>query len=63
MPKVESYFHCEYRLLPDDKDLAQFDVISFGIAAKLYSETESKVLRTWQDGNKTWIAWSTRYDT
>ncbi|XP_047133275.1 uncharacterized protein FLJ43738 isoform X1 [Hydra vulgaris] len=59
MPKVQSYFHCEYKLLPIDDDYSQFDVISFGIAAKLYNGGESKVLRTFQDENKTWVVWNT----
>ena len=60
-PQVQNYFHCEYRLLPDDKDATKTDVVTFGLAAKMYGDNDSKVLRTWLEGNKTWVAWTTRY--
>ncbi|XP_072038562.1 uncharacterized protein [Amphiura filiformis] len=57
-PKAQSYYHCQYFLLPDDTDPVRTDVVTFGMAAKIYTENESKVLKTWQEGNQTWIAWS-----
>ena len=35
------------------------DVVTFGMAAKIYTERqEPKVLKTWQDGEVTWVAWT-----
>lgn len=59
LPQVQNYFHCEYKLLPDDKHTIKTDVVTFGTAAKLYCENDSKVLRTWLDKNKTWVTWTT----
>lgn len=56
---MQNYFHCEYKLLPDDKHTIKTDVVTFGTAAKLYCENDSKVLRTWLDKNKTWVTWTT----
>ncbi|PIK55243.1 hypothetical protein BSL78_07839 [Apostichopus japonicus] len=57
-PKANGYYHCQYYLLPDDEDPTKTDVVTFGMAAKIYTETDSKVLKTWQEGDQTWIAWS-----
>lgn len=59
-PKANGYYHCQYYLLPDDEDPTKTDVVTFGMAAKIYTETDSKVLKTWQEGDQTWIAWSHR---
>ena len=58
LPQVQNYFHCEYKLLPDDRDFIKTDVVTFGMAAKMYGDNDSKVLRTWLEGNKTWVAWT-----
>jgi len=57
-PQVQNYLHCQYKLLPDDKDYVKTDIVTFGMAAKMYGDNDSKVLRTWIDGDKTWIAWT-----
>ncbi|XP_071485699.1 uncharacterized protein [Diadema antillarum] len=57
-PKAQGYYHCEYYLLPDDAEPIKTDVVTFGMAAKIYTEHDSKVLKTWQEGDLTWIAWS-----
>ncbi|XP_063952895.1 uncharacterized protein LOC129255695 [Lytechinus pictus] len=57
-PKAQGYYHCQYHLLPDDADPIRTDVVTFGMAAKIYTEHDSKVLKTWQEGDLTWIAWS-----
>ena len=59
-PKAQSYYHCQYYLLPDDQEPIRTDVVLFGMAAKIYTEHDSKVLKTWQEGDQTWIAWSHR---
>ena len=58
LPKAQSYFHCTYKLLPDDRESVKTDVVTFGVAAKLYTDNDTRVLRTWQDGEKTWVAWT-----
>ena len=60
-PQVQNYLHCQYKLLPDDKDYIKTDIVTFGMAAKMYGDNDSKVLRTWIDGDKTWIAWTNRF--
>ncbi|XP_022081512.1 uncharacterized protein LOC110974284 [Acanthaster planci] len=57
-PKAQNYYHCQYYLLPDDSEPIKTDVVTFGMAAKIYTEHDSKVLKTWQEKNQTWIAWS-----
>ncbi|XP_070557636.1 uncharacterized protein [Ptychodera flava] len=57
-PKAQNYYHCSYYLLPDDTDATKTDVVTFGMAAKIYTDHESKVLKTWQEGDHTWVAWS-----
>ena len=59
-PKAQGYYHCQYFLLPDDAEPIRTDVVTFGMAAKIYTEHDSKVLKTWQEGELTWIAWSHR---
>lgn len=52
----------EYYLLPTDVDPNKTDITLFGIAAKIYPEKQdAKVMKTWTEGNKTWIAWAQRY--
>ena len=58
---MQNYLHCQHKLLPDDKDFVKTDIVTFGMAAKMYGDNDSKVLRTWVDGDKTWIAWTNRY--
>ena len=58
-PKAHGYYHLEYTLLPEDDDIVKTDLVTFGIAAKIYTEKhEPKVIKTWQDGNMTWVAWT-----
>lgn len=59
-PKPQNYFHLEYKLFPDDIEPVKTDVVVYGVAAKIYNENESKVLKTWKEGDKIWIAWRRR---
>ena len=60
-PKEQTYFHLEYSLFPEDEDPVKTDVVTFGLAAKLYTEKqEAKILKTWQVGDITWVAWTHR---
>ncbi|XP_071961619.1 uncharacterized protein [Antedon mediterranea] len=57
-PKAQNYYHCSYYLLPDDTEPVKTDVVTFGMAAKIYTDHDSKVIKTWQEGHQTWVAWS-----
>ena len=58
-PRAQNYYHCEYVMLPDDEDPIKTDVVTFGMAAKIYTDKmEAKVLKTWNDGDLTWVAWT-----
>lgn len=55
-PKPQQFFHCEYNIAPGyDRTVA--DIVSYGIAAKVFTETDAKVIKTWDDGGRVWIAW------
>ena len=62
LPKAQNYFHSAYKLIPTDKDSMRTDVVTFGMAAKLYTDNDSRVLRTWMEEDKTWVAWTNRYE-
>lgn len=57
-PKPHYYYHLEYKLFPNDPDPVKADVVTYGVAAKIYSESDSKVLKTWRDGDRTWVTWT-----
>jgi len=58
-PKAQGYYHIEYYLLPTDADPNKTDITLFGIAAKIYPEKQdAKAMKTWTEGNKTWVAWT-----
>lgn len=61
-PKPQAFYHIEYFLLPTDCDPNRTDITLFGIAAKIYPDKQdAKVMKTWTEGNKTWIAWAQRF--
>jgi len=55
-PKPVYYFHVEYELLPT-MGLAECDIVTYAIGAKVFTEDDSKVVRTWFDGNMMWVTW------
>ena len=58
-PKAQNYYRLEYKLTPEDTSLQRVDIVVYGPAAIVFLPNhEPKVLRTWQDGELTWIAWS-----
>ena len=61
-PKPHYYYHLEYKLFPTDTEPMKADVVTYGVAAKIYSESDSKVLKTWREGGKTWVTWTHRLD-
>ncbi|XP_033746510.1 uncharacterized protein LOC117331748 isoform X3 [Pecten maximus] len=56
-PRPQRWYHIEYYLLPDEEELIKSDIVSYGPAVKIFTEHDSKVLRTWQEGDLTWISW------
>ena len=63
-PKPQAFYHMEYYLLPTNADPYKTDVTLFGVAAKIFPEKqEFKLLKTWIEGNRTWIAWYQRFVT
>lgn len=60
-PRPQNYYHIEYYLIPEDSELMKTDIVTYGVAAKLYMERhDARVIKTWQDGELTWIAWAHR---
>ena len=60
-PRAQNYYHVEYYLLPEEDELSKTDIVTYGMAAKLYMERhDARVIKTWQDGEITWIAWAHR---
>ncbi|XP_051967408.1 uncharacterized protein cfap92 [Xyrauchen texanus] len=57
-PRAESYYCIEYNMLPDDPEPTRVDLVMFGLAAKVYMQYETKVLKPWREGNKVWVSWS-----
>ncbi|KAG9483675.1 hypothetical protein GDO78_009544 [Eleutherodactylus coqui] len=57
-PKAQNYFHFEYFLLPEDTEPTKVDVVMFGVVAKLYMESETRLLKPWQEDEKTWLTWN-----
>ncbi|KAJ6668404.1 hypothetical protein lerEdw1_015781 [Lerista edwardsae] len=58
IPKMHRFYHMEYILLPDDTEPRKLDLVLFGPVAKLYLETEPKVVRTWLENEQIWVSWN-----
>ncbi|XP_058855815.1 uncharacterized protein cfap92 isoform X2 [Acipenser ruthenus] len=57
-PKAQSYYHMEYILLPGDPEPMKVDIVMYGMAAKIFMENETMVVKPWHEGNLTWLSWS-----
>ncbi|XP_069559278.1 uncharacterized protein FLJ43738 [Brachyistius frenatus] len=60
--KAQSFFHIEHELLPGDTGTAKMDLVMFGPVAKLYSEDNSKLIKTWHEGDQTWVGWAQKFN-
>ncbi|XP_032996722.1 uncharacterized protein KIAA1257 homolog isoform X2 [Lacerta agilis] len=58
IPKMHRFYHIEYFLLPDDVEPRKLDLVLFGPVAKLFLETESKVVRPWLEHDQLWVSWN-----
>lgn len=55
--RTKRCYHIEYFLLPDDLVPRKMDLMVFGMVAKLFAESESKVRDMIRLGNPTHHAW------
>lgn len=44
LPKVQTYYHIEYNLLPDESEPIKVDLVMCGSMAKVYMDNETKVI-------------------
>ncbi|AWP03485.1 DUF4550 domain containing protein [Scophthalmus maximus] len=56
--KAQSCYHVEYKLLPGDTETVKVDLLVFGPVAKMYTDDEFKIVKTWQEGDQTWCGWT-----
>ncbi|XP_061408046.1 uncharacterized protein LOC133342722 isoform X1 [Lethenteron reissneri] len=48
-------FHCELLLIPGRVEKA--DVVFYGSVARVYIGSDTKVIRAWSEGPRSWVAW------
>ncbi|XP_039205374.1 uncharacterized protein KIAA1257 homolog isoform X2 [Crotalus tigris] len=58
IPKMHRFYHMEYFLLPDDIEPRKLDLVLFGPVAKLFLDTESKVVKPWLENDQIWVSWN-----
>jgi len=56
-PKPSCYFHVEYQLLPDQGSVYKTDVVAFGIVSKVYTDADSRVVKTSPEGANISYGW------
>ena len=55
-PKPIHYLHSEYTIAPENEATVT-DLVTYAVAAKVFTENDSRVVKTWDDGKRIWIAW------
>jgi hypothetical protein len=61
-PKAQNYYKFEYQLLPDDSEPTVTEIASYKTAAKVFpNKQEPRIVKTWENDNHVWIAWSLTY--
>jgi len=60
-PKPVYYFHVEYELVPT-MGVVEADIVTYAIGAKIFTEDDSKVVRTWFDGDMMWVTWEMEHE-
>lgn len=58
-PRPHQYLHCEYTVAPKYEKVLT-DVVTYSVAAKVFTENDARVVKTWDDGNLIWVAWMHR---
>ncbi|XP_021265324.1 uncharacterized protein KIAA1257 homolog [Numida meleagris] len=56
--RTKRCYHIEYFLLPDDLVPRKLDLVVFGMAAKLFAESDSKIITPWLEDDQMWISWN-----
>ncbi|XP_065909362.1 uncharacterized protein [Dysidea avara] len=56
-PKPSCYFHMEYQLLPGQASVYKTDVVAFGIVSKVYTDADSRVVKTSPEGANISYGW------
>jgi len=59
-PRAHQYLHCEYTVAPSHERTLT-DVVTYAVAAKIFTETDSRVVKTWDTGDHAWVAWMNRF--
>ena len=55
-PKPSCYFHMEYQVLPG-QPVYKTDVVTFGVVSKIYTDVDSRVVKTFQEGANISYGW------
>ncbi|XP_062441899.1 uncharacterized protein CFAP92 [Rhea pennata] len=55
---MRRYYHIEYFLLPDDTVPRKLDLVLFGMIAKLFAESDSKIITPWFENDRIWVSWN-----
>ncbi|XP_062581954.1 uncharacterized protein LOC134243735 isoform X3 [Saccostrea cucullata] len=61
-PRAQNYYHLEYYLTPEESSLQKVDVVTYGPAAIIFMAShDPRIVRTWIEGELTWVAWSHKH--
>ncbi|XP_071611553.1 uncharacterized protein CFAP92 isoform X1 [Heliangelus exortis] len=57
-----SVYQIEYLLLPDDLEPRKLELVVFGVAAKLSTESDSEDITPWVENDRMWVSWNHSVD-